>query len=255
MSLKKTTGILLSSDIMGEADVKANFLCRDEGKKSFIFRGLKKSCRRPQSAAEPGAVVEIVYNEHSGREIVTARDFFVVKYFAGIRADFTKIICSSFLFELVERTTGFGSREHYVFDFLANALSSMEKTNRPLDLAVFFMIRLMKVHGIFAPAKRCKICGSEDFNGFVFDTFDMGVICKKCSPGNPNLLGREALEFVSESLSVKFTELRGYASGSRHGLLLQFSLFLEQYFSVKIHSRKLLLDITRECPAIGTEIL
>ena len=244
MSLKKTTGIVLSSSIIGEADVKANFLCRDEGKKSFIFKGLKKSSRRPQNAAEPGTVIGIIYNEHSGKEIVTARDFSVIKYFAGIRADFQKIICSSFLLELVERTTGFGSTENSVFNFLANALSSIEKTDRPLDLAVFFVIRLMKIHGIFAPAKRCKICGSENFDEFVFDTLDMGLICRKCSPANPNLLGREALDFVSESLTVKFTELRSYTPYSRHGLLLQFSLFLEQYFNIKIHSRKLLLDIT-----------
>ena len=244
MSLKKTTGIVLSSSVIGEADVKANFLCRDEGKKSFIFKGLKKSSRRPQNAAEPGTVTEIIYNEHPGREIVTARDFSAIKYFAGLRSDFPKIICTSFLLELTERTTGFGGTENYVFDFLANALASMEKTDRPLDLAVFFTIRLTKIHGIFAPPRRCKICGSENFSGFVFDTLDMGLICQKCSPDNPNLLGREALDFVLESLSVKFTELRGYTSGSRHGLLLQFSLFLEQYFGIKIHSRKLLLDIT-----------
>ena len=243
MSLKKTTGIVLSSSVIGESDVKANFLCRDEGKKSFIFKGLKKSSKRPQSAAEPGTVIGIVYNEHSGKEIVTARDFFVIKYFAGIRVDFPKIICSSFLLELVERSTGFGSAENSVFDFLANALTSMEKTDRPLDLAVFFMIRLMKIHGIFAFGKRCKICASEDFNKFVFDILDLGLICKKCSPNSPNLIGREALDFISESLSVKFTELRNYTPDSRYGLLLNLSLFLEQYFAIKIQSKKMLLDI------------
>jgi len=244
MSLKKTTGIVLSSSIIGEADVKANCLCRDEGKKSLIFKGLKKSAKRPQSAAEPGTMIGIMYNERPDRDIVTARDFSVIKYFAGIRTDFFKIVCSSFLLELVERTTRFGSTENSVFDFLANALSSMEKTDRPLDLAVFFMIRLMKIHGIFPPAKHCKICGSEDLGKFVFDTFDLGLICKKCSPSNPNLLDREALDFVLESLSVKFTKLRSCTTDSKHGLLLHLSLFLEQYFSIKMQSKKLLLDIT-----------
>ena len=243
MSLKKTTGIVLSSSIIGEADVKANFLCRDEGKKSFIFKGLKKSSRRPKSAAEPGTVIEIVYNEHSGRDLVTARDFFVIKYFDGITADFPKIICTSFLLELVERTTGFGNKENFIFDFLANALTSMEKTDRPLDLAVFFMIRLMNIHGILALAKRCKICGSEDFNRFVFDTIDMGLICQKCSPANPNLLDKETLNFISESLSAKFIELRSYTADIKYGLLVNLSLFLEQYFNIRIHSKKLLLDV------------
>jgi recombinational DNA repair protein (RecF pathway) len=120
----------------------------------------------------------------------------------------------------------------------------MEKTDRPLDLSVFFIARLMKIHGIFARTLHCKICGADNFSGFVFDSLDMGIICEKCSPENPNILKADALRFLSESLVVKFNELTGYTDLDSRGLLFQLSLFLEQYFGIKIRSKKLLFELT-----------
>ncbi|MDR3237827.1 MAG: DNA repair protein RecO, partial [Spirochaetia bacterium] len=161
-------------------------------------------------------------------------------------SDFAKITCSAFLLELVEQTTGFGNKENPVFDLLAGALFSMEKTDRPLGLAVFFIIHLLRLHGIFDLTLRCKVCGANDFSAFAFDTHDMGVVCGNCSGADKDMLGKDALDFVSASLNTKFSGIaqHKYSAASLRGLLFSMSLFLERYFSMKIRSKELILNIT-----------
>lgn len=125
-------------------------LCRGAGKRSFVFPGLKKSKRRTQAAGDPGTAISITCRELGSKDFVTARDFSVIKYFAGIRANFAKIACAAFLLELTESTTAFAQRDDGVFELLAAALATLENTEWVTGLAAFFAVHLIRLQGILS---------------------------------------------------------------------------------------------------------
>lgn len=255
MTLKNSTGIVLSSAIMGEADIRATILCRDEGKKTFVLKGLKKSLKRPQSASEPGTVTKLIYNDNRNKELITAREFSVLKYFHGIRADFNKIAVSALLLELTEKTTGFNHKENKLFELLAAGLTALETTKQPLHLAVFFIIHMIRLHGILPQTQRCSSCGAAEFTHFMLDEHELKLTCSNCVRKKEKLLSQNALDFLSAARAVKFSELELRSiccDEDMRALLFCLSRFLENYFSIKLHSNNLLLN-TIENMASQTE--
>ena len=244
MTQKNVTGIVLSSKVFGEADIRAIILCREEGKKTFIFKGLKKSIKRPQSAAEPGTVTKLIYNENKNKELITAREFSVIKYYHKIRTDLGKITVSAFLLELTEKTTGFDHKENKVFELLVGALSALEETEQPVCLAVFFTIHLMRLHGILPPTIKCNSCGKTDFTQFTLDERELKLLCKNCAHTKDNLLGSDELAFLSTARSTKFSEMAlSLNDAGTVKLLASLSNFIEHYFGILLRSKDLITSI------------
>lgn len=157
MSLKTFTGIVLSSAAAGEADISAVVFCLGEGKRTFIFPGLKKSKRRALTAGQPGTVVSIISRERGAGEVMTAGEFSLIKYFHETRKDLDKIACAAFLLELTERTTAFAQRDDRIFKLLSSALAALETASGSTALAAFYTVHLMRLHGILTASE--ETCG------------------------------------------------------------------------------------------------
>jgi DNA repair protein RecO (recombination protein O) len=240
MSLTTSTGIVLSSSLMGEADVRATVFTKESGKKSFLFKGLKKSTKRPQSASEPGTVINIIYNETENRELVVAREFSVIRYFHPIHNDLERIMHCAYILELTERTRGFNGDGRQIFDLLAGGLMALSGTSCPLNLSVFFTVHLIRLHGIMPEVTRCRRCGSAVFSRFSFDPSDLGIVCENCAGSRLRLLDLRVRDRIKEFLNSKFSAIdhSSYPEEISLDLLFHLSMFMEQYFSIAIKSRE-----------------
>ena len=244
MTMKTATGIVLSSRIMGEADVRATVLTREHGKKTFLFKGLKKSTTRPKSASEPGTVISVTYRDRENRDIIVPSEFSIIRYFHSIRSNLEKITATAFMLELAERTTGYENYENSIFELLAGALNMLETTSHASNLSVFFTVHLLRLHGILPPVERCRKCGTRNPSSFSFDVSDLGLLCQNCSGGNRTLIDISARDFIMESLQRKFVNIDNgsYPDDISRQLLFYLSLFIEHYFSIEIRSKTLLLN-------------
>ena len=243
MEIQKTVGIVLSAKEYGEADIITRIITRDYGKRSFVFKGLKKTRKRARSAAEPGACTHLVYYFHGERDAYTVSDFTVAMHYPEIREDLDKIFHLFFLLESVDKTTGFNDSDLPVYELLAAGIDALSGTAFPAHLTSFFLIRLLGLHGILHGADACKYCGSTDFAGFTLDINDLRPVCDSCAVSE-SMLDRSVMDYMTNAARIKFSGIdhAAYSRGSIMDLLFYLSLFIENYFHIILKSKEFILS-------------
>lgn len=254
MEIITTTGIALSSHASGEADIQCNFYTREFGKRKFIFKGLKKSRKRSRSATEPGSISTIVFYSREDRDAHIVNECDVLKYHASISGDLGKIYHLCFMLELVDRSCGYNNADEGIFRLLMAGIDTLSKIDSPAHLSAFFLLHLLREHGILPEYRTCKVCGKESFAAFALDSTDLRPICGEClllsRPGSHQrtaLLQNSAREYIHSCFSQKFTaiDLSRYPEPVILDLLFSLTLFIESYFHADIKSKSCLFS---ECP-------
>ena len=105
MSQEKETGIVLSKKSSGEADNICCIFTKNSGKDRFVFKGLKKSTKRPRTASEPGSILDIIYYSGKAGSFNTISEFDILATHSLIRKSSEKIFSLYFILELVDLTT------------------------------------------------------------------------------------------------------------------------------------------------------
>lgn len=251
MEILKTTGIALSSQVSGEADIVCNYFTRDFGKRKFIFKGLKKSKKRSLSATEPGSVASVVYNFREGRDAYIVNDVSLEKYYSSITGDIRKIFHLYFILESVEKTSGYDVADEAIFNLLRAAIDALSTTEFPAHLSSFFIMHLLKEHGILSDVDSCKICSKRNFGSFSLDVADLGPICSSCIAGNPSgpwqrssLMNKEMGDYMRECMVRKFNAVDNarFRENDILDLLFNLSLFMEHYFHTELKSKSFIFS-------------
>ncbi len=244
MEIQKTTGVVLSSRHTGEADYLIRIFTKEYGKRDFIFKGLKKSKKRSLIISEPGTIAKLIYYFHEEKSLHTVNEFQIHKHYIDIRDNLQKIYLLYFILETVEKTSGYNDPSRLIFDLLVAGIETLSQTEHIAHLSVFFIIHLLRLHGILADFRRCKICKRNDFQEFIIDNSDFQPICKNCSQNNTSFFTSRAREYVLHSLTVKFTsiDLSIYPGEDILNLLFHLSLFIQNYFHIAIKSKTLLIS-------------
>jgi len=246
MSLQKATGIVLSARTYGEGDVFSSIFTKEFGKNKYIFKGIKKSKKRASSGAEPGSVINFLYYDHNQQEVAIINEFNPCYNNLKIRSNHEHLFQLYFLLELVEKTIGYHDINQKLFNLLWHGINTIPKTQFSINLSIFFIIHLLKNHGLLSSLKKCKICQQEDYNDFCLDLNDFGLICSKCHSPNksPKLFSAHLKEFIQKSLSEKFATLDQpiYYQENNKNFLASLSQFIENYFNIEIKSKKMVLN-------------
>ncbi|MCP4135946.1 MAG: DNA repair protein RecO [bacterium] len=250
MEIQKATGIVLSSKVYGESDIIADILTREYGKRKFIFKGLKKSKRRSQTGSEPGSVISLVYYYKESKNYFIVNEFEVPKHNFDIRKDLDKIYHLYFLLETVEKTVGYNDSDPFLFDLLTAAVKTLAAAEFLINLSVFFIIHLLRFHGILPEFTSCKVCGSGDFGSFSLDISDLSPTCSGCHRSSNRMLHPHARSFILLSLSQKFPKIDHsfFDEKTNLDLLFHLILFIEHYFSIEIKSKGFILNPTPPAP-------
>jgi len=245
MSLSKGNGIVLSSTVVGEADVMSRVMTREFGKITIIFKGIKKTRSRPLSATEPGSFIALDFYRREGADSGTAREFSTQRFHHQLRKDYNRIIFLSFMLEVVDRTSGFDDQDINLFNLLSSGIVALEETEFPLHLLTFFLIHLLRLHGILPDLERCRSCGVTSFQKFTLAPVDLGLLCGACSPDYDHLMGLSHLTFIRACLVEKFHDIKRELceDHSVSHLTYYCALFLEHYFNITFRSKTLLFQV------------
>ncbi len=246
MEIRKSQGIVLSSRPTGEADRSIRAFTREHGKKSFIFKGLRKSKKRPMAASEPGTVLELVYYFHEGKDFHIVNECAIKKQYTDLRGSLDKMMFMFFMLELVDKTTAPANPVPRLFDMLAAALEVLRDTDKPAHLAAFFALHVLRTEGVITDVRACKQCGRTDMPKFALDFQDFLPLCETCARRfsmNPSLTG-SVLNFIKYSAVSKFSAMH-LDSVSREDMLdMLFSIcmFVERYFNVDLKTKSMVLS-------------
>jgi DNA repair protein RecO len=241
MSRQKTRGIVLSRTLSGEADYICSIFTKDIGRERFIFKGIRKSQKRPRSGSEPGTILDLIYYTGVSGTLNTISEFDITASTLPIRKSSDSIFSLYYMVELIDSTTGFGDINEKIYSLLCAGIDSLAKTEHPLHLIIFFTARYMAIQGIMPEITSCSWCGCDGSNGLFIEPVSLGVSCSSCSGGGKALNG-EAADFLHQSLSCKFTkiDLQQYKNSSVSPLFYTLTAYIENYFGIKLKSVEML---------------
>lgn len=244
MEIQKSTGIILSSKLYGDADILCKIFTKEYGKRKFIFKGLKKSKKRPQTAAEPGTTVNLVYYFHDKKDSYIVNELNISNHYLEIRKNLQKIFNLYFVLETIEKTIGYDDVNIPVYNLLSAGIDALAQTDYPVNLSGFFTIHQLRLHGILPDLKNCKICGTNEFSQFSFDITDLSPICYKCTKKRERILDPCLKEFILVSLKQKFFSIEhsNFDESKTLNLLFYLSLFIENYYNIEIKSKNFILS-------------
>ncbi|HNR89758.1 MAG TPA: DNA repair protein RecO [Spirochaetota bacterium] len=249
MRIHKTEGIVLAAQAHGEADRLLRVFTRDMGKRSFVLKGIRKSRRRPQGAADPGTRLLLTFYEHDNRATHIVTELRIAAHCADIRDSMERICHLALMLETVDGTSGFDDPNPTVFEMISAAVAALAATDSPVVLSLFFLLHLLRIHGVLPPMGACSRCG-KPYADFAFGDADLRPVCAACARRDrppPTLFPASARELLSTLLSTRFSAINTAALpvDTALDLLFRAVLFIEGYYHIEIKSKKLLFSLHR----------
>jgi DNA repair protein RecO len=240
MSRQKTRGIVLSRTLSGEADYICSIYTKDIGRERFIFKGIRKSQKRPRSGSEPGTILDIVYYTGTSGSLNTVSEFDIAASTLQIRKNSDSIYALYYMVELIDSTTGTGDINEKIYALLSAGIDSLARTDHPLHFIIFFTARYMALQGIMPEITSCSWCGCGGSNGLFIDPVSLRASCGLCTGGGKSLDG-EAADFLHKCLTDKFSkiDLHQYKGSTLSPLLFSLTAYIENYFSIKLKSAEM----------------
>lgn len=244
MSLSSARGIVLSRKLSGEADYICSIFTREWGREMIIFKGLKKSKKRPPSASETGSVIDFSCYSKQGFELKTVSQFDLISTPAEVKKKALKIFTLCYMMEIADKTTGCGDADEGIYNLLCSGVSSLGRAEHEINFALFYAIQYLRIQGILPKLQECSSCGETGFTACSINSRNLKILCSDCSSREDLIISRKSLDFLSFSLKEKYTYIN-HSSFSEQEILPLCRIitdFIEQYYSVVIKSKEMLLN-------------
>jgi DNA repair protein RecO len=243
MEIIKSEGIILKKIPILEADVADIIYTQNHGKRTFIFKGIKKTKRRSQAAIEPGSVVHLVYYYNEQKAMFHVKEFSLLLDTVSIRDNYQAMITLFLLLEVVEKTTGHNDPNITIYKLLKGAIETLPKINAYPLLALSFIIHYLKLSGIMPDYLRCSLCHKEITDDLYLTEYQLTAYCNQCAPNNAFVFKATA-PLVYAILTKKFLniETEVYNTSDIQKLLFHTLLFIDHYFNIHIKTKELLFN-------------
>ena len=179
-----TDAINLRSYDLSDADKIVVMYSRDKG----LLRSVAKGVKRPKSklGARMDSLVANTLQFSRGRNLDTICQAQTINSFKKIREDMLKLMCSSYISEIV---VNFGvendpsSQETYNLLYRVLEKISNASTKKDILLAVIrFQLKIMNISGFSPEFDTCLCCGKKLLEEDIYFSKDMcGVVCSDCN--------------------------------------------------------------------------
>ena len=242
MSQEKDTGIVLSKKSSGEADNICTIYTKNNGKDRFIFRGLKKSTRRPRTASEPGSIIDLVYYTGKPGGYNTVSEFNILTANNSIRNSSSRIFSLYFILELVDLTTGFADPNNKVFNLLSAGIETLSSTLSPRHFTVFFIIKYLLLQGVFPDTLKCSWCGNMDTDKLIIENNRFRTSCINCTDINSALIKSKGTDFINKCVSIKLDKIDCgyYPDKDIFPVLTSLVDYINSYYGIKLKTGSML---------------
>jgi len=196
----KLPAVVLSRTNYGEADLIVRFLTRDQGKISGLAKHARKSMKRFGGIFTSLAMVELDFTVTPGRDLVRLENGELLTSFEAVANDIRVTALAGYGLELVDCFSAPQDPAPEVFELLVWFLNSLAEGGRPMETALVFQIRLLKLAGFAPSVSSCGVCSQAALDGreLTLSASKGGVVCRSCSPsGFPVTAGSlKLMEFV-----------------------------------------------------------
>jgi DNA repair protein RecO (recombination protein O) len=172
-----------------ESDRIVQFYTMEHGRLSGIARGARKSVKRFGGAFELFARLSIDFLP--GDSLAAIRSADPLTIYPGIRESFASIAQASYALELVTVLTPELLPNKRLFRLLSAYLEHLDSASAQPSDRHFFEMNLLNILGYRPPLESCSGCGASltDSGGGLSTGGGVGLVCRRCSPGDISLTG------------------------------------------------------------------
>ncbi|MFA7253279.1 MAG: DNA repair protein RecO [Patescibacteria group bacterium] len=207
----KTSGIVLKGTNFGEADKILTVFTERFGKIKVIAKGVRKIKSHLAGALEPFMLVDLQL--HQGKTFFIATGGVIIKEFANLHGDLSKIAKAFFLGEMTDRFLEEDQENTEIFQLFLSALDEIDKS-LPGPLIQAFQLKIVEAAGFMPELYECVHCKEKLTLGDNFwDMAEGGVICESCNQktGHGKQLSDETIKlfrFITQNNFAAISRLR-----------------------------------------------
>lgn len=201
--LQRTEGIVLRTNVFGEADLIVTYLTTDQGIVRAFAKSPRKTKSRFGSSLEPLTCSRIALwgKEDASLPRLTQSD--IVHSFDSIRSSLQCFLRASEIVELVLHLLPERDSTRNAYALMMTVLRSFEKECVNQLLLLYYKIRLLQISGYLPKIDGCGRCGGA---GASFYLSHGTVLCERCSAGKGGAF------LLSQGAISLFTNLLGWNS-------------------------------------------
>lgn len=182
MAPEKITGMVLSSQNIGETDRRIVLLTREKGKISAFAKGAVKPRNPLVTATRPFTYGDFFL--YAGRESYTVTGADVKNHFDGLIKNLDTYYYASYLSEIADYYTRENLDASDVLLLMYQSLKALEKQTIENELIRYiFEWRMMVLNGEVPDMYGCVRCGrryDEDIKLIYYSSREHGMVCDSC---------------------------------------------------------------------------
>ena len=236
-----TDAINLRSYDLSDADKVMVMYTKDRG----LIRSVAKGVKKPKSklGARMDSLIANSVMFSRGRNLVTICQAQTINSFYKIREDILKLMCSSYISEIV---ANFGVEEDpasvETYDLLYKALESIAKSVTKKDILISvikFQLKMMLIAGICPELDTCLDCGRRILDEEMYFSKDRcGVFCSKCNTIHrvPLKMHYKIRDFLTALLQFDFDYESDYDKKATEKICIVCFNLIKEY--IAMHSDK-----------------
>lgn len=231
-----TDAINLRSYDLSDADKIIVMYSKDKG----ILRSVAKGVKRPKSklGARMDSLVANTLQFSRGRNLDTICQAQTINTFTDIRKDILKLMCSSYISEIV---ANFGLEEDpasvETYNLLYSALNKISTAENKKDVLIAvikFQLKMMLISGISPELDTCLSCGKRIIEeDMYFSKEKCGVFCSECNTKHlVNLkMHYKIRDFLTAMLQFDFNYVSEYDEKATEKVCIVCFNLLKDYIS------------------------
>lgn len=238
---ESTAAIVIRARDYSESDRIVTLLTREYGKLSGIAKGAKASRKRFERKLEPFSHVTLYFRRRPHGQLV-----FITRAEASenlvpfaIEDDLVKIALGSYMLELAEAFTSEEADAAGAYKLLSAALETMSARDANLALRQAFELRLLNWAGYGIEFSRCRRCGAENLDGYLFFVVARGgVVCPRCRvqvPEGAVKLNSSSAAALTRLARAELADAHGASAAAADGALA-ISRFIASILDRKLRS-------------------
>ena len=180
MVIINTQGIVLKSVTYKENDLILTIFSRKLGKISAIARGAKKSKSSLLSSSQIFAYSNFTLKREGNMYRVTQSE--IIKSFYNLSYNFDAFSYATYILKLIDNFMIDNQPNNRLFVLLAQSLYLFSEENIDMEyVTLCFELKFLDYIGFRPIVNTCASCYNNDFRNPVFNIYEGGILCEKCS--------------------------------------------------------------------------
>ena len=198
--LKKTQGLILKLNKLGENDALFTILTKDTQKLTAISKGIQSLKHKDFAALKLFCYSEMDLSSRGNLFYVSSAQ--IINNFYNLRSSVEKLSAATYIADVASIVADFAEGESEYFRFILNTLYFIEhsdESKNPISelkkLKCLFELRSASFAGFSPNTKRCTKCGKEKPLVY-FDAYEGGALCSDCGGEYSDYIGEAALKTI-----------------------------------------------------------